>query len=85
MYSFNNYKHVFEPIKVGHTTFKNRFEFSPMVNNFVTSGGEPTQNFVDFIESQAESGVSLITIGATPVDMISGVDYASELDRKSVV
>ncbi|MDR0852266.1 MAG: NAD(P)/FAD-dependent oxidoreductase [Clostridiales Family XIII bacterium] len=80
MATFNNYKHVFEPLKVGHTTFRNRIEFSPMVNNFVTSNGEPTQNFIDFIESQAESGVALITVGATPVDHESGVDFASELD-----
>ena len=80
MASFNKYKHIFTPLKVGHTTFRNRFEFSPMVNNFVTSIGEPTQNFIDFIESQAESGVSLITIGASPVDHLAGVDFASELD-----
>lgn len=80
MVSFNNYEHVFKPLKVGHTTFKNRFEFSPMVNNFVTSVGEPTQNFIDFIESQAESGVSLITVGASPVDHEAGIDFASELD-----
>jgi 2,4-dienoyl-CoA reductase-like NADH-dependent reductase (Old Yellow Enzyme family)/thioredoxin reductase len=80
MVTFNKYKHCFTPIKVGRTTFKNRFEFSPMVNNFVTSLGEPTQNFIDFVESQAASGVSLITIGATPVDHEAGVDYASELD-----
>ena len=80
MASFNKYEHVFQPLKVGHTTFRNRFEFSPMVNNFVNSLGEPTQNFIDFIESQAESGVSIITIGASPVDHLSAVDFASELD-----
>jgi 2,4-dienoyl-CoA reductase-like NADH-dependent reductase (Old Yellow Enzyme family)/thioredoxin reductase len=80
MVNFNNYKHVFTPINVGNTVFRNRIEFSPMVNNFVTSTSEPTQNFIDFIESQAKSGVALVTIGATPVDHIAGVDYASELD-----
>jgi 2,4-dienoyl-CoA reductase-like NADH-dependent reductase (Old Yellow Enzyme family) len=51
-----------------------------MVNNFVTYTGEPTQTFIDFIESQAESGAALVTIGATPVDHEAGIDYPSELD-----
>ena len=80
MASFNKYEHAFSPLKVGHTTFRNRFEFSPMVNNFVGSTGEPTQNFLDFIESQAESGVALINIGASPVDRVAGIDFASTLD-----
>ena len=78
--AFNDYRNIFKPLKVGHTTFRNRFEFSPMVNNFVNSLGEPTQNFIDFIESQAESGVSILTIGASPVDKLAAVDFASELD-----
>jgi 2,4-dienoyl-CoA reductase-like NADH-dependent reductase (Old Yellow Enzyme family)/thioredoxin reductase len=80
MVSFNNYKYVFTPIKVGNTTLKNRFEFSPMVSDFTNSLGEPTQGYVDFVESQAESGVALIHLGATPVCWETGADYPAELD-----
>ena len=77
---FNNYKHVFTPIKVGRTVLKNRIEFAPMVCDFTNCLGEATQNYVDFVESQAESGVALIHLGATPVNWEHAVDYPSELD-----
>ena len=80
MASFNNYKHVFTPIKVGHTTYKNRIEFSPMVCDYTNSIGEPSQMYVDFVESQAKSGVSMIHLGATPVEWETGADYPNELD-----
>ena len=80
MASFNNYKHLFTPIKVGSTVLKNRIEFAPMVCNMTNFAGEATQRYIDFVESQAETGVALIHIGATPVDMATGVDYPAELD-----
>ena len=80
MATFNHYKHVFTPIKVGHTTYRNRIEASPMVCDFTNSIGEPTQSYVDFVESQAKSGVAMIHIGATPVEWDTGVDYPNQLD-----
>ena len=78
--NFNKYKHVFTPIKVGHTTLKNRIEFAPMVSDLTNSLGEATQSYIDFISLQARSGVSLITLGATPVDQTTAPDYPSEVD-----
>ena len=49
MPSFNNYKHVFTPLKVGGTTLKNRVEFAPMVCDFTDSFGEATQRYIDFV------------------------------------
>ena len=80
MPKFNNYKHVFKPLKVGGTTLKNRIEFAPMVCDFTNANGEATQRYADFVESQAASGVALIHLGATPVDLLTGADYPSELD-----
>ncbi|MDR0838959.1 MAG: FAD-dependent oxidoreductase [Oscillospiraceae bacterium] len=79
MASFNNYKHLFTPIKVGHTTFKSRVEFAPMVCDMTDGDGEATQGYVDFVERQAESGVAIIHLGATPVDDVAAADYRSEL------
>jgi 2,4-dienoyl-CoA reductase-like NADH-dependent reductase (Old Yellow Enzyme family)/thioredoxin reductase len=78
--SFNNYTHVFTPLKVGPTVLKNRIEFAPMVCNFTNSAGEPTQRYMDFVESQAASGVALIHLGATPVNWETAIDFPSELD-----
>ena len=80
MPSFNNYKHVFTPIKVGGVTLKNRFEFAPMVCDFTNSLGEATQRYIDFVEEQAASGAALIHLGATPVEWTCGADAPCELD-----
>ncbi|NLL52173.1 MAG: FAD-dependent oxidoreductase [Peptococcaceae bacterium] len=80
---FNHYEHVFSPIKVGHTTLKNRIEFSPLVSDLTNCNGEATQAYIDFVEAQARTGVALITLGATPVDTATAPDYPSELDVTS--
>ena len=80
MSSFNKFKHVFSPLKVGRTVLKNRVEFAPMVCDFTNSLGEATQRYVDFVEAQAASGVALIHLGATPVEWETGADYPAELD-----
>lgn len=83
MPSFNNYKHVFTPLKVGGTTLKNRIEFAPMVCDFTDSHGEATQRYIDFVEMQAAAGVALIHLGATPVNWDTAPDYPSEIDVTS--
>ncbi|MDR2771835.1 MAG: NAD(P)/FAD-dependent oxidoreductase [Clostridiales Family XIII bacterium] len=80
MASFNNFTHLFTPLKVGNTIFKSRVEFSPMVCDMTTSAGEATQGYIDFVERQAESGAAIIHLGATPVDRLNSVDYRAELD-----
>ena len=83
MANFNNYKHIFTPIKVGNTIFKSRVEFAPMVCDMTIANGEPSDGYIDFVEKQAESGVAIIHLGATPVDQIAAADYRSEVDVTS--
>ena len=80
MASFNSYKHLFTPLKVGRTVLMNRVEFAPMVCDMTNFAGEATQGYIDFVEMQAETGVALINLGATPVDRATGADFRSELD-----
>jgi 2,4-dienoyl-CoA reductase-like NADH-dependent reductase (Old Yellow Enzyme family) len=80
MSSFNAYNHVFTPLKVGTTEFKNRVEFSPLVCDLTNAVGEPTQDYIDFVERQAESGVAIIHLGATPVDHLNAFDAKSTID-----
>ncbi|MCL1828061.1 MAG: FAD-dependent oxidoreductase [Oscillospiraceae bacterium] len=80
MATFHPYKHLFTPLKVGHTELKNRVEFSPLVSKLVSPSGDVLPEFADFVEEQALSGVALIHIGATPVDHDAAVDYPQELD-----
>lgn len=39
MVKFNDFEHVFKPIKVGNLILKNRIQFAPMVSNLSTSTG----------------------------------------------
>jgi 2,4-dienoyl-CoA reductase-like NADH-dependent reductase (Old Yellow Enzyme family)/NADPH-dependent 2,4-dienoyl-CoA reductase/sulfur reductase-like enzyme len=75
----NNFPHVFQPIKLGPVTLKNRIHYTPMVCNLVTTTGEVTAEFVEFLGSQARTGAALITIGATPVNEVNAIDYEGEI------
>ena len=77
---YNNYPDVFKPLRVGNTTLKNRIQFPPMVSCLSNSTGEVTQGYIDFIEMQAKTGAALVTIGATPVNRETALDYAGELN-----
>ena len=46
---FNQYEHVFSPIRVGNTTLRSRIEFSPMVCDMTNSHGEPLPTYADFV------------------------------------
>ena len=77
---YNDYPDVFKPIKVGNMTLKNRIQFPPMVCCLSNALGEVTQEYVNFIEMQAKTGASIVTIGATPVDNETGQDFRGELN-----
>lgn len=80
MASFNDYEYVFTPLRVGRQVLKNRIIFSPMVSDYTTANGEPTQGYIDFVEEQARTGAALITLGATPVNWDTAPDYPAELN-----
>lgn len=83
MTSFNKYTHVFEPIRIGNMTVKNRIQFSPMVSSLSTPSGGVSSELLGYVKSQARTGVGVITIGSTPIDHINGVDFFGALDVTS--
>jgi 2,4-dienoyl-CoA reductase-like NADH-dependent reductase (Old Yellow Enzyme family) len=74
------YPHVFSPLKIGPMTTKNRLVFAPHVANMVATDGEVTQEYVDFIDGEAKTGVGIVNIGATPINWESAPDYYGELN-----
>lgn len=76
----NRYPHVFQPLKVGNVTLKNRIQFAPMVSCLSAANGEATNDYVEFLGMQARTGAGLVTIGATPVDEETGADFYGELN-----
>lgn len=84
MGSFNQYPHVFQPLKVGNMTIKNRIQYAPMVcrlTSWVT--GEVTPDYLEFLSAQARTGVGIVTIGSTSVDDETGTDFLGELSITS--
>lgn len=63
----NLYPHVFQPITIRGLTLKNRLEYSPTVVLKCNADGTMSQDMLDFMKWQAETGVGWVTIGDTPV------------------
>ncbi|MFC1930401.1 NAD(P)/FAD-dependent oxidoreductase [Chloroflexota bacterium] len=61
-------KLVYEPVKVGRLTLKNRMIMSPMWTRYATVNGEVTQQLVDYYAARAKSGVAMIIQESTAVD-----------------
>lgn len=78
--SFKDYPHVFQPIKIGNLTIKNRIHFTPMVACVTPGNGEVNQEMLDWIRMQARTGVGYITIGDTQIDQERGRAFYGELD-----
>lgn len=70
------YPHVFQPIRVGNVTIKNRIEYAPIVSNHAeTLSGIVTNDLLEFVGAQARSGAGLVTIGSSPIDFDRARDF----------
>ena len=69
------YKVLFEPMKIGSLTIKNRFCMAPMGDGgLVGSDGEFTEDGIEYFVARAKGGVGLITTGICVVeDEVEGV------------
>lgn len=80
MVDFNDYPHVFSPVKIRNIVLKNRLVFSPVVSGHAgVANGEVTEALVKFLGAQARSGVGMVTIGASPVDQGRARDFYGSL------
>lgn len=80
MLTAERYPHVFSPIQIGPVTLKNRLGFAPMVCNKCTIDGTVTDSMVEFVYSQATTGVGYVTIGDTQVDDDLGGAFMATLN-----
>lgn len=80
MPSFNDFPHIFSPVKIGSLELKNRLVFSPVVSGHAgVVDGQVTEALVQFIGAQARTGVGMVTIGASPVNPCQGRDFFGSL------
>ena len=75
MSGLTKHKHVFQPIKIGNFTLKNRIMSPPMMSGYATADGQVTQDVVAFARGIAKSGAGLVVMGETAVDLDRGQDH----------
>lgn len=59
---------LFEPIRVGTLTLKNRIVFTPMANNLCAVSGEVTDQTISHYVARAKGGAAMVTVEATTID-----------------
>ncbi|NMA38239.1 MAG: FAD-dependent oxidoreductase [Papillibacter sp.] len=72
--SNTSFEAVFQPIKIGPLTSKNRIEVSPAEPFLCSRDGLVTDEFVAFTAAMAKGGAGIVTVGDSPVNQA----YADE-------
>lgn len=62
------FTHVFQSIKIGPLTARNRIEVSPAEPFLCTKDGLVTDEFVAFTAAMAKGGAGIVTVGDSPVN-----------------
>ncbi|MCF0121453.1 MAG: FAD-dependent oxidoreductase [Oscillospiraceae bacterium] len=73
------YPHLFEPIKIGNTVFRNRIFASPTGCQYLDYGNVPSAQGVAFYERKALGGAAAVTIGESIVDSRTGQAHAYQI------
>lgn len=66
------YPHLFEPLTIKRTTFKNRLFVAPHMMSHMDFNGRPDESMIDFYAEKARGGFAVVTLGDTPVDREHG-------------
>ena len=76
------YPHLFQPIMIGSTLFKNRI-FSAPTGHPDTIQGRFSDNVISYFERKAKGGAACVTLGEAAVDSVYGKRYPTELSLDS--
>ena len=66
------YSHIFQPIKIGRITVKNRIEFPPVGPHLATSDGYVSRELIEWGRQFARGGAAIVTLGDTSTLAPSG-------------
>ena len=67
------YPHLFTPVRLGNTWFRNRLFAAPVGYEYFTEENYPTPEAVAFYERKAMGGAATVCIGSAAVDHRRGV------------
>ena len=67
-----DYPHLFEPLTIKKTTFKNRIFAAPNMMSHMDFNGRPDDSMIAYYAEKARGGAAVVTLGDTPVDREHG-------------
>ena len=74
------YPYVFQPLKIGPVTVKNRIEVAPAVPILATVDGMVTDTLIAYTREIAKSGAGIVTIGDSAIDYDFGHEHLCQLN-----
>ena len=77
--SVETYPHLFQPIRVGKTVFRNRIFAAPNGCQYLDSRNAPSPDGVAFFERKALGGFASVTLGECIVDRRTGQSHAYQI------
>lgn len=73
------YPHLFEPLQLGNTLFRNRIFSSPMGHHEMTPDCFPDAEVVGFYEQRARGGAASVCVGDCIVDTRTGQSHVKQI------
>jgi 2,4-dienoyl-CoA reductase-like NADH-dependent reductase (Old Yellow Enzyme family)/thioredoxin reductase len=73
------YPHLFSPIQLGDTVFRNRFFAAPVGYTYLSSKNYPIEETIAFYERRAFGGAATVNIGSGAVDSKRGVPGSTNI------
>ena len=73
------YEKLFEPVKIGKLTIKNRIESAPTLPVLAHPDGHPSREMIDYYKEKARGGAGIVTVGESAIDREYGVTHAGQL------
>ncbi len=80
MNQINSYKNLFQPIKIGSLTMKNRIFSAPTSLNWGAVDGNLTTETIAYYERKAKGGAAVITMGESIVHSETGKSHDRQIE-----
>lgn len=77
--SIEHFPHLFAPIRIGNTLFRNRIFAAPNGCQYLDYGNVPSKDGVAFYERKAIGGAAAVTLGECIVDSKTGQAHAYQI------
>ena len=82
--SIQRYPHLFQPVRIGDTLFRNRLFSAPTGHPDVTLDGNFTEDAITYYERKAQGGAAAVTLGEAIVDSRYGKRHPFQVSLDNI-